>query len=121
MRAFEGTVRVRLNAEKGTVILDRGIESSTLTAADAEKILSLAIEAGQSRAFDLDRWSFFVPELSNKLGKTANGLDPKQVLKAMKVKGTEVRLRAGKWGKPVMVIAAPQTGAKRESKYIDIA
>ena len=116
MRNFEGTVRVRIHPTKG-VTLDKGVEGSTLTAADAEKILAIAMGAAKQHKVGFSRWSFYIPTVNEALPKGAN-LTLKDVEKA---KGKTPRLRLGKFAAPVLVLADEQAPTKRESKIIDIA
>jgi hypothetical protein len=119
MRNFEGTVRVRIHPEKG-VMLDKGVAGSTLTAADADKILALAIGAArQHKITQFNRWSFYIPKVNEALPEGALHITLKDLENA---KGT-ARLRSGRWQMPVLVVAdaAEQTPTARKSKIIDIA
>lgn len=118
MRNFEGTVRVRIHPAKG-LTLDKGVSGSTLTAADAGTILTTSLEAAARHKVQLDRWSFYIPGVNEKLGKT-DSLKISDVQAAVKA-GKTPRVRLGKFGKPVLVLADEQTPTKRESKIIDIA
>ena len=118
MRNFEGTVRVRIHPSKG-VTLDRGVAGSTLTAADAERIIALAREAGAKHKVGFDRWSFYIPTVNEKLAKNEN-LSLKDIDAALKA-GKTPKVRLGKFAKPVLVLADDQAPTKRESKIIDIA
>lgn len=118
MRNFEGTVRVRIHATKG-LMLDKGVSGSTLTAADAEKILDMSLGAAAKHKVEFDRWSFYIPGVNEKLGKSDN-LTLKDVQTAAKA-GKTPRVRLGKFGKPVLVLADEQAPTKRQSKIIDIA
>lgn len=121
MPAFEGTLRVRLNPEGPTVALDRGTKSSTLTAADAEEVLRIALASCKEHGAKLDRWTFYVPSLAAKLKPTDKALDPKAVATVADKDDSEVRITLGKFGKPRMVIGKPLESKKRKSKYIDLA
>lgn len=122
MRSFEGTVRVRLNAEKGCVTLARGVKGSTLTAADAEKIAEIAIEAATAHKVGLDRWAFYIPEVSEKLPKDPKAtLDPKAAAKAIKA-GGKPTIGRDNWGNPKLRILPDTPSSKAKvSKYVDIA
>ena len=119
MRNFEGTVRVRKHDGQKTIFLDKGVSGSTLTAADAEKILALSLEAATKHKVSFDRWSFYIPGVNEKLAKNEH-LKLPEVQKAVK-EGKTPRLRLGRFSKPVLVIADEQQPTKRESKIVDIA
>jgi len=122
MRTFEGTVRVRFDAETARVFLDRGIASSTLTAADADKIVEVAVEAAIKNKAGLDRWSFYVRGESEKLPSDPKAkLDPKLVQKALKA-GMKASIVLAKFGKPACWVQpdAPAKAAK-VSKFTDLA
>jgi hypothetical protein len=116
MRAYEGTVRIRLHPTKG-ITLDKGAEGSTLKASDAERILALSVEAAQKHKAVLDRWSFYVPGASEKLAKDAKGLQPS----AMAVQGATPRIRASRFGTPVLILAKDEPGQRAKSGIVDIA
>lgn len=118
---FEGTLRIRSHAEKG-VMLDKGVETSTLTAADAVTVLSKAVAYADANKMGLDRWSFYIPEVSQKLAKDAKHVTVAQVKAALKA-GNVPTIRTGNWGKPVMTIAHPvkQTSTKASKFGDDIA
>ena len=116
---YEGTLRIRFNPEKNFVMLDRGIQSSTLTPDEAESILDIMVEAADERKCGIDRWSLYIPEVSEKLAKTAVVIPTTSVKKALK-DGNKPFIRAGKWGKPQIVLGSPVTSPKRVSKFVDI-
>lgn len=117
MRNFEGTVRVRVHPEKG-VMLTPGVEGSTLTAADADKLLNVMLEGATKHKVGIDRWSLFAPAIT--LPEGAKQVPAAEVVKLLKT-GLKPRLRQGKWGKPCLVIAAEQESTKRKSSIIDLA
>jgi hypothetical protein len=119
MRNFEGTVRVRIHPVKG-LMLDKGVSGSTLTAADAAKVLSIALDAADKQKVGFDRWSFYLPGINEKLKKEVKTIPSKVVAEAVK-EGAWPMIRAGKFSNPVMVIAKPTGEVKRESKIVDIA
>lgn len=121
MATYEATLRVRLNPESATVFLDRGIKTSTLTASDAEEVLALALKSCKDHGARLDRWTFYVPGLNEKLKGAKDTLDPKAVAKVADEDGSEIRITLGKFGKPKMIIGQPLTPNKRKSKFIDLA
>jgi hypothetical protein len=120
MRDFEGTVRVRFHPEKRVVFLDRGTKGSTLTAADAEKILALAIVAAEERKVGFDRWTFYIPGVNQKLARDDQALPLKDVVEALKA-GKKPKVRLGNYAKPQIVIGDESGPLKRESKIVDIA
>jgi hypothetical protein len=119
MRNFEGTVRVRIHPSKG-VMLDRGVAGSTLTAADAERIMALAREAGAKHKVWFDRWSFYIPTVNEKLAENEN-LSLKDIDDALKAGKTPRVKSHKKYAKPVLVLADDQAPTVRKSKIIDIA
>lgn len=121
-RPFEGTVRIRLNPETGLVYLDRGVQGSTLTAADAELIATTVVEAATKHKAGLNRWTFYVRGESEKLGKDpAKPLPVAAVKKALK-EGYKVSLKAVKWGKPSLWFTPADEAPKaKSSSIIDIA
>jgi len=120
MRNFEGTLRIRLHADKG-ITLDRGVKDSTLTAADAAQIASIMVEAAAKHKAGIDRWSLYIPEVSEKLSHDDKQLPVSKVVAAMKDPNNDVTISAAKFGLPRMVIAPKVTTIKKASKYTDIA
>ena len=120
MRNFEGTLRIRLHADKG-ITLDRGVKESTLTAGDAAQIAVIMVEAAANNKVGIDRWSLYIPEVSEKLAKDDKQLPVAKVTAALKNPNNEVTISAAKFGLPRMVIAPKVTTVKKASKYIDIA
>jgi hypothetical protein len=121
-RAFEGTVRVRFDAESGRIFLDRGTKDSTLTAMDADKIAKIALDGATANKAGLDRWSFYVRGENEKLGTDPKAtLDPKTVAKALKA-GLKPSLVAARFGKPALWLEDETTKASvKVSKYQDLA
>jgi hypothetical protein len=121
-RVFEGTVRVRFDAEGGRVFLDRGTKDSTLTAADVDKITAVAVDAAIANKARLDRWSFYVRDENEKLGDDPKAtLDPKVVAKALKA-GLKPSLQLARFGKPAIWLEPETTKATvKVSKYQDLA
>lgn len=115
---YEGTLRIRHDSEKNHIVLQRGIQSSTLTPDDPGNILDIMVEAADERKCGIDRWSLYIPEVSEKLPKTAAVVTTAAVKKALK-DGNTPFIRAGKWGKPQVVLGKPVT-SKRVSKFVDI-
>lgn len=121
-KAFEGTVRVRFDAETARVFLDRGVKSSILTAADADQITKIALDAAIANKARLDRWSFYVRDENEKLGKDNKAtLDPKVAIKALKA-GWKAKLVLARFAKPAIWIE-PENAvrAARVSKFTDLA
>jgi hypothetical protein len=102
-----------------SIFLDRGNKTSTLTAQDAPEVLTQALAACKEHKAKLDRWTFYVPEIADKLPKTAKLLDPKAVAAIADRDDVEIKLTLGKFGKPRLVVAKPLAG-KRKSKFVDI-
>jgi hypothetical protein len=120
-RAFEGTVRVRFDAESGRIFLERGNKDSTLTAMDADKIAKIALDGATAHKAGLDRWSFYVRGENEKLDDPKATLDPKVVAKALKA-GIKPTLVAAKWGKPALWLEdATAKASVKVSKYQDLA
>lgn len=121
-RPFEGTVRIRLNAETNTLFLDRGVQGSTLTAADANEIANTVMEAATKHKAGLNRWTFYVRGESEKLGKDPDKQLPVAALKKALKEGYKVTLRAVKWGKPSLwLVPADEVKPAKSTKFVDIA
>ena len=120
MRSYEGTVRVRIHAERG-LMLDKGVSGSTLTAKDGDKILSLAIDAAKENGCGFYRWSFYIPGVNEKLSDEQETLTLAQVVKAKQGMKLTPRIKPDKYGKPRMTLADPEPKTLKASKYIDIA
>jgi len=118
MALFEGKVRIRLHPAKG-ITLDRGIESSTLTAADAGQILDTMVAAADKHKVGIDRWSLYIPELAEKIAKDDKQL-PVAKVKAYMDGTREPVLTVGKFATPRLVLASPVKTVK-QSKIVDIA
>ena len=120
MRNYEGTVRVRLHEARG-VMLDKGIATSTLTAEDTVKLVTAMVEGAKTHKVGICRWSLYIPDVSEKLPKAQAQIPVKAVEAALK-DGAEATLKAGKWGSPTLILAAPRAAAAKSSKFIaDIA
>ena len=115
---YEGTLRIRFNPEKNMVFLDKGVKDSTLTTDEAVSILDIMVEAADERKCGIDRWSLYIPEISEKLPKTTAVVTTAVIKKALK-DGNEPFIRAGKWGKPQIVLGSPVKTVRR-SKFVDI-
>ena len=120
MRNYEGTLRIRLHADKG-ITLDRGVKDSTLTAADAAQIARIMVEAAAKHKVGIDRWSLYIPQVSEKLAKDDKQLPVSKVVAAMKDPNNDVTICAAKYGLPRINIAPKVTTVKKTSKYVDIA
>ena len=117
---YEGTYRIRFHADKG-ILLDKGAVDSTLTAADVDMALDKMLEAATKMKCGIDRWSLYIPEVSEKLTRDDKQLSVAKVKAALKEAGNTVEIHAAKFGKPRMVIGKPSAVTKRVSKYQDIA
>jgi hypothetical protein len=118
--SYEGTFRIRHHADKG-ITLDRGISTSTLTAADADSALQLMLEHAANLKCGFDRWTLYIPGVNEKLSKDDKQISVAKVKAALKEAGNVVELHRGNFGVPKMVIAAPTTTTKRVSKFQDLA
>ena len=120
-RPFEGTVRIIADLDTGLVRLTRGVAGSTLTASDADAIVTKAIESAKKHKLALDKWSFFIPDVNDKLAKDDKKLPVASVEKALK-NGFKPFLRAVKWGQPrINILPAVETKTKASSNIIEIA
>jgi hypothetical protein len=120
-RPFVGTVRLIADLDSGLVKLTRGVAGSTLTADDADTIVAKAVETAKKHKLALDKWSFYVPEVNEKLAKDDKKLPVAAVEKAVK-NGFKPFLRAVKWGQPRLNILPPvETKTKATSNIIEIA
>jgi hypothetical protein len=120
MRNYEGTVRIIVHPVKG-VQLTRGTAKSTLTAADVNQIASIMVEAAANNKVGIDRYSFYIPEVSQKLGVDDKQLPLSKAVAALKDTGNEVTLIAAKFGLPKLVVAPKVTTTKKKSNIIEIA
>lgn len=118
MAIYEGTVRIRLHPKKG-ITLDKGNDTSTLTAGDAEQILTTMVSAAKQHKVGIDRWSLYIPELAAKLAKDAAQIPPAKVESFMDGSKTAV-VTTDKFGKPRLLLAAP-IKTVRKSAIVDIA
>lgn len=119
MKVYNGTVRIRLHADKG-ITLDKGNESSTLTAADARIIADKMVEFATQHKCGIDRWCLYIPEVSEKLAKDDKQLPVAKVKAALKDANNVPVLRKGRFS-PRLDIAPEVKVTKRESKYQDLA
>jgi hypothetical protein len=117
MRNYEGTVRVRNHADRG-ITLDKGVAGSTLTAADATKILEIMVKAADERKVGIDRWSLYIPSVNENV--KGEQLATSAVKKALK-DGAKPTLMAAKFGKPCIKLATGQPTAKSTKFGDDIA
>ena len=121
MRTFSGTVRVRLDTEAGRVFLDRGVAGSTLTADDATKIVTIAVEAAKTHKVALDRWSFYVKGESEKLPEDPKAPLPAAVVAKALKENFKVSLRAVRFGKPAIWLLPDTPTPVKVSKFQDLA
>ena len=117
---YEGTFRIRHHADKG-ICIDRGAVDSTLTAADVDMALDKMLEAATKLKCGIDRWSLYIPEVSEKLSRDDKQISVAKVKAALVEAGNNVEIHADKFGKPRMVIGKPTMVTKRVTKYQDIA
>ena len=96
-RSFEGRFNVRLNKEAGVISLAKAIDGK-YGAEHAEDVAKLVVDAAKKRKANLDRWSFYIPGVSQQLGDS-KVMAATEVAEAMKRGNTPV-IKAGKWGKP---------------------
>ena len=118
MAVYEGKIRIRRHPDKG-IMLSPGVESSTLTAADAPEILIRMVAAAEQHKVGIDRWSLYIPEVALKMGKDEKQI-PVAKVKAYLTTDREPVVTLGKFASPRMVLASPVKVVK-ESKIIDIA
>jgi hypothetical protein len=119
-RIYEGTVRIIVHPVKG-VQLTRGVKGSTLTAADADKIASLMVDAAKQHKVGIDRWSFYIPEVNQKLATDDKHVPLSKAQAAIKDDGYSVALGVGNWGSPKLIVAPKVTSTKKQSNIIEIA
>lgn len=105
MAIFEGTLRVRFHPVKNMVFLDEGDKDSTLTAADAESVLSKALEAAEARGATMCRYSFYVPKVSEGIPKEIKTISAAEVRKAASVPGRAVGITLGRFKTPLLTVA----------------
>jgi len=120
MSTFEGTFRIRLHDDKG-ITFDRGISTSTLTAADVNKALEVALEHATKNKCGFDRWTLYIPGVNEKLQASDKQISVAKVKAALKEPGNVVELHRGKFGLPKVIIASPTKVTKRVSKFQDLA
>ena len=116
MAKFEGNVDVIFHPEKG-VSLQRGED---FNASESEEILETMISGAKSNKAGIDRWTLYIPEVSQTLARDSKQIPLAKVTKALK-DGHEPTLTVGKWGKPRIVLAAPVTTKASTRKITKIA
>lgn len=114
MAIFEGTLRVRFHPTKNMVFLEAGDRDSTLTAADAEVVLSKAMEAAEARGAALCRYSFYVPEVSEMIPLDVKTIPVAWVRSAANVKGRVVGITLGRFKKPRLTVAPDDKKVSRK-------
>jgi hypothetical protein len=118
MAIYEGKVRIRLHPKKG-VMLDKGVDGSSLTAADASSILTTMIEAATKHKTGIDRWSLYIPELALTMSKDAVQITPAKIKPYMDG-SREAVMTSTKYGTPRLLYVSPEK-SMRKSAIIDIA
>ena len=123
MRNYEGTFRIRFNSEKPQrgVYIERGVSTSTLTAADVNRALELMMEHAAKNKCGIDRWSLYIPEINDNMKPEETQVPVSKVKAFLKDPSKEVRLVAANWGKPRINIVGKVTSTKKQSSIIDIA
>jgi hypothetical protein len=81
----------------------------------------MMLEAAEQYNCGIDRWSMYIPGVSEKLAKDATQIPVSKVKAAMKDDGNMVTLCAAKFGKPRINIAPVVVTTKKVSKFVDIA
>lgn len=114
-RSFEGRFNVRLNKEAGAISLAKAIDGK-YGAEDAEQVANLVVEAAKKHKASLDRWSFYIPGVSQELGDS-KVLAATEVAKAMK-RGNKPVIKAGKWGKPRLDLVNPDAPSAKSNDNI---
>ena len=103
-RSFEGRFNVRLNKETKVISLAKAVDGK-YGAEDAEQVAKLVVDAAKKRKASLDRWSFYIPGVSQELGDS-KVLAAIEIDMAMK-RGNKPVIKAGKWGKPRLDLVNP--------------
>jgi len=116
MAKFEGNVDVIFHPEKG-VSIQRGED---FNASEATELLETMISGAKDAKAGIDRWSLYIPEVSQTLARDAKQVPLAKVSKALK-DGHEPTLTVGKWGKPRLVLAAPVTTKTSTRKITKIS
>lgn len=118
---FRGTFRASIVTRKGVdmVSLIRDTEGK-YDSTNAVAALPQWLEAASKAGVGLDRYCFYIPEVSQKLAKDATTLPVTAVEKALK-QGFTAYVVAGNFGIPKVVIAPPvTTTTKVKPKRIDL-
>lgn len=118
---FRGTFRASIDTRKGVsmLFLARDVNGK-YDASNAVQALPEWLAAAKKAESGLDRYCFYIPEVSQKLPKDAVTLPVAAVEKALK-DGFTATVRVGNFGIPKIVIAPPVTiTTKVKSTRIDL-
>lgn len=91
-----------------------GSTFGTMDAGDADKAVSKAIEFGTNLARPLDRWSFYIAGVNEKLDKKDKHLPVKALVKAVK-DGFVATVEMGKFSHPRVTMRDPKAVVARTS------
>jgi len=113
-RSFEGRFDVKLNKEAKVISLAKAVNGK-YGAEDAEQVAKLVVEAAKKRKANLDRWSFYIPGVSQNLGES-KVMAATEITEAVK-RGNKPVIKAGKWGKPRLDLVNPDapTGKRNDN------
>jgi len=81
--------------------------AGTMDAMDADKAVGIAIEYSTKQGIPLDRWSFYVVGVNEKLAKADKHLPVKALKKAVK-DGWEATVEMGKYSHPRITLRDPE-------------
>ena len=103
-KVFEGRVDVAVHETKG-VQIERGDD---FDASEARELLETMIATANEDKIGFDRYSLYIPEVSQSLQDGAVSLPLAKVTKALK-ESFEPKLVVGRWGKPRLDLYPPMT------------
>lgn len=110
-KVFEGRVDVEIHENKGIQL----VRGDDFDASEARELLETMIATANEEKIGFDRYSLYIPEVSQNLPNGAVSLPLAKVTKALK-ESYEPRLTAGRWGKPRLDLYPPMTSKSTARK-----
>jgi hypothetical protein len=114
-RIFEGRFNVKFDKGTKVISLAKAVDGK-YSAQDADAVAKLVVDAGKANKGLVDRWSFYIKDVNQKL-KDGENLKPAELEKALKA-GFQPVVKAGKWGKPRLDLVNPASPTTKQNDNI---
>ena len=102
-RIFEGRFNVKFDKGTKVISLAKAVDGK-YSAQDADAVAKLVVDAGKANKGSVDRWSFYIKDVNQKL-KDGENLKPAELEKAL-------------WGKPRLDLVNPASPTTKQNDNI---